>query len=105
MVQTGLKKGGHNFSYESTPHCEKESSVHERKMHLIEFKICVVAGNGSHVVVTHQIFRFCTAFLPSGSKYADNALFDFPISSLFFINLLFINDAQFLSEDSLKPNL
>ena len=28
-------------------------------MHLIEFKICVVVGNGSRVVVTHQIF-YCT---------------------------------------------
>ena len=25
-------------------------------MHLIEFKICVIVGNGSRVVVTHQIF-------------------------------------------------
>ena len=25
-------------------------------MHPIEFKICIVAGNGSRVVVTHQIF-------------------------------------------------
>ena len=25
-------------------------------MYLIEFKICVIAGNGSRVVVTHQIF-------------------------------------------------
>ena len=24
----------------------------------IEFKICVIAGNGSRVVVTHQIFNF-----------------------------------------------
>ena len=28
-------------------------------MHLIKFKICVVAGNGSRVVVTHQIFYSC----------------------------------------------
>ena len=27
-------------------------------MHLIEFKICVVACNGSRVVVSHQIFFF-----------------------------------------------
>ena len=27
-------------------------------MHLIEFKICIIAGNGSRVVVTHQIFIF-----------------------------------------------
>ena len=27
-------------------------------MHLIEFEMCVVAGNGSRVVVTHQIFFF-----------------------------------------------
>ena len=25
-------------------------------MYFIEFKICVVVGNGSHVVVTYQIF-------------------------------------------------
>ena len=27
-------------------------------MHLIEFKICAIAGNGSRVVVTHQIFFY-----------------------------------------------
>ena len=32
--------------------------VHLRKMHHIEFKICVIAGNGSRVVVTTQIFFF-----------------------------------------------
>ena len=26
-------------------------------MHLIEFKMCVIAGSGSRVVVTHQIFN------------------------------------------------
>ena len=25
-------------------------------MYLIEFKICVIAGNGNRVVVSHQIF-------------------------------------------------
>ena len=31
-------------------------------MHLIEFKICVIAGNGSRVVVTHQIYFRCCYF-------------------------------------------
>ena len=31
-------------------------------MHLIEFKMCVIAGNGSRVVVTHQIFKLNVEF-------------------------------------------
>ena len=28
----------------------------KEKMFLIEFKMCVIAGNGSRMAVTHQIF-------------------------------------------------
>ena len=52
-LSTGLKKGGYNFSYDSTSDWEKKSSVNESIMHLIEFEICVIAGNGSSVIVTH----------------------------------------------------
>ena len=37
---------------------EKSIPPKSRKMHRIEFKICLVMGNGSRVVVTQQIFFF-----------------------------------------------
>ena len=32
--------------------------IKAKKIYLIEFKMYVIAGNGSHVVVSHQIFLF-----------------------------------------------
>ena len=57
VVQKSLKKGDYNFSYDGTPDWEKESTVNKKIYH-IEFKICSLAGNGSHVVIPRQIFYF-----------------------------------------------
>ena len=65
-VQKGLKKRGFNFSCDSPPDWEKESvikSKKKKKMYLIILKICVIAGNGSRGVVSHQIFLNLLLFL------------------------------------------
>ena len=58
MIERALEKGGFNFSNECTPDWEKKFSINKskEKMHCIEFKMCLIAGNGVRIVVTHQIF-------------------------------------------------
>ena len=62
--------------------------VHLRKMHLIEFKICVIAGNGSRVVFTHQIFRIvihiCVESFSCNEKYLLEVVFFLFVSLLNF---------------------
>ena len=55
MVQKGLKKGGLIFIVMALL-IEKRLIKVFKKMYPTESKIYVVAGNGSHVVVTHEIF-------------------------------------------------
>ena len=53
-----LKKKALFFSYDDTFNKEKEfyTTIIEKKMYFIEFKICVIVRNQSCIVVTHHIF-------------------------------------------------
>ena len=80
MFQKDLKKEI-NFSYDGTRDRENESFVNEskEKCFSLEFKICVIAGNESRVVVSHQIFYNNIFFF-----FLENQYFYKKISNFFF---------------------